>query len=181
MSPTIVLFLFHPLSDLFVPHGNDLYFSLCLFLDYVVLGKTFLSEENCLQWLITYKLFVSMNIQTDPEGQHNFILFYFVYMLGGLCHLSSFKQCSGTLCSSQPSLFIHLWGEKRIHISEFVSLLIYTDIINVEDWSLNFSSKMTQLKLGWKINQNWEQQCTQFLRQIMTRHQKQMTAITKKV
>ena len=54
-----------------------------------------------------------LNKQTDLKGQPDFMLFYFFFFFfficGGLCHLFSFKRCSGTVFSSENSLFIHLW------------------------------------------------------------------------
>ena len=96
------------------------------------------------------------------------------------------------MCGVDPAIFLVFWdlmflsnqlvyslaGEKNTYFLSLYHFLI--DIINVENLSSNFSSKMTQLKLGWKINQNWNPHCTQFPRQIMSRHQKQMMAITKK-
>ena len=43
-----------------------------------------------------------------------------LFICGGPCHLSSFKQCSGTLFSSENSLFIQLWGKQT-----FLSLYHY--------------------------------------------------------
>ena len=74
------------------------------------------------------------------KGRHSFILFHFVYMCGGPCHLPSFKQCSGTLFSSENSLFYAVM--EKINIPEFV-LLYYVNIINIKNLHLNFFSKTT--------------------------------------
>ena len=68
--------------------------------------------------------------QSDLKGQHNFmslyllnlltIIYYTVFMFGGPCHLSIFRQCSRDLIVlwEQP---VYLVMEK-INISEFVLL-----------------------------------------------------------
>ena len=43
------------------------------------------------------------NQQTDLKAKHNYILFYFVYILADPATFSGFKQCSGN------RLFIRLW------------------------------------------------------------------------
>ena len=48
-----------------------------------------------------------MTEQTDLKGQHSLYRFA-VFLFGGPCHLYSFKQCAGTLFSSENSLFVHL-------------------------------------------------------------------------
>ena len=56
-------------------------------------GGTFQSEEKNLYWLI----FVTTQFHT----------IFALFVCGGPCHLSIFKQCSRTLFSSENSLFIH--------------------------------------------------------------------------
>ena len=54
-------------------------------------------------------LFSWLNKQTDLRGQHNLYCLT-LFMCGRPCHLSSFKQCSGTLFSPENSLLIHWWN-----------------------------------------------------------------------
>ena len=68
----------------------------------------------------------------------NIISYYFsLLMCGGPCHLSSFKQCSGTLLKS---LFMQFGKGK--YFMNFCSYLIF--IVNINILSLNYFSKTTQ-------------------------------------
>ena len=49
-------------------------------------------------WFVLLTLFPWLNKQTDLKGRHNLYCFN-LFMCGGPCHLSSFKQCSGALFS----------------------------------------------------------------------------------
>ena len=77
-------------------------------------------------------LFSWLNKQMDLKGQHNFILFYFVF--GGHCHLSCFRQCSGDL--------ICLW-EQLVHLVYLVWIIISLMLFNIKILSVNLFSKTT--------------------------------------
>ena len=87
---------------------------------------------------------MNMNKQTDPKRYHNFILFYLKY--GGPCHLSSFfKQCSGTLFSTEISLLIHLWKKET-----FLSLHYY--LINIVNIEMSVNSSIHHLYIFYVLN-----------------------------
>ena len=65
-----------------------------------------------------------------------------LFIYGGPCHLYSFKQCCGTLFSSENRLFIN-WWEKSLYY-----YVIY--IVNVKNQSLNFVSKLRSAPLKTK-------------------------------
>ena len=114
----------------------------------VVLGKKEKITDwclLCLNKLSKQTLFVFTTEQTEQTNWclrttqfHTVLLFFFFFFtFGGPCHLSSFKHRSGTLFSSENSLFIQL-RNKRI----FLSLSHYLiNIVNINH--LNFFSKTT--------------------------------------
>ena len=62
-----------------------------------------------ISFLYSNKSFFCMNKQTDLEGQHNLILFYFVYMWWTLPPFELQIMISGPIGSSENRLFIQLW------------------------------------------------------------------------
>ena len=61
-------------------------------------------KEKHLHWLS------KQNKQTDLKGRLS-LCWVTLFTCGGPCHLSSFKQCSGTLFSSESSWFILWWNK----------------------------------------------------------------------
>ena len=75
----------------------------------VVFLKNFLFFFYLIKLNYQLYLFSWLNKQTDLRGQHNLYCLT-LFMCGRPCHLSSFKQCSGTLFSPENSLLIHWWN-----------------------------------------------------------------------
>ena len=67
---------------------------------------------------------INRNKETDLKEQHDVYCFT-LFLCGGPCHLSSFKQCSGALFSSENSSFINLW-------KQYIFLSLYSLVINIE-------------------------------------------------
>ena len=56
-----------------------------------------------------------LNNRADLKRRHSFILLYLVYMADPITfNVSSSKQCSGTLFSSENSLFMQKWKKIKI-------------------------------------------------------------------
>ena len=65
----------------------------------------------------------NLNKQIDFKEQRNFYCFT-LFICGGPCHLSSYKQCSGTLSSAEISLYYSL-----VEKSLFYYIIINTNIL----------------------------------------------------
>ena len=64
-----------------------------------------------------------MNQQTDLKGQHNFMLFYFVYMWRTLPSFVALALCSGDLIILLPrTACLFTDGEKKKYLFSFVLL-----------------------------------------------------------
>ena len=77
----------------------------------------------------------NLNKQTDLKGQHNFSYYFTLFVCGGLCHLSSCRQCSGDL--------IFFWEQVVYSVTEKKNVL-FINIANTIILSLNFFSRTTQ-------------------------------------
>ena len=115
---------------------------------YLVILTSSVSSTS-LKWgnFFRFSLFSWLSEQTDLKGQHHLYPLT-VFICGGPCHLSSFKQCSGDLNSSENSLFIQCWNE-YVRLS-FNHYLINT--VNIKILSLNSFSKPTRCP----FNNNWQ-------------------------
>ena len=85
-------------------------------------------------------------------------LFYCCFTLfiyGRPCDLSSIKQCSGTLFSSENSWFIHWWKEKYIWVCIMTSLILYLLNSQFEFLLKNYIVPLVQ----WANKKNRNQKC----------------------
>ena len=84
-----------------------------------------------------------------------------LFTCGGPCHLSSFKQSSGILLSSEDSLFIQF--RKKQHISEFVLFPHYYFRVLISSPKLHSAPLHISIRQGWKKSHLQQQEISFFL------------------
>ena len=89
----------------------------------------------------TNSIFFPRWCKMNKQMANNFSYCFTLFRFGGPCHLFSFKQCSGTLFSSENSLCTHLWQKNKISEFEYTySFSLVTDESVISMWPMSTST-----------------------------------------